>query len=449
MKEKKFLKRLNNDRLRESENATCDLIKRLLKEDRSLIKRKIRLFPSLFKRKSASQIIRDNFQFILDNTLDIELYKVLRILMENVQTAEIVKDNFETVISRYSFSRSEREKHYKATEIRNLIKSWFLARCVNKWEDANKVLMEHIEFMLQEGITLKNVHAIQGLSKELDEILNQKLEEGKEQVAKDLLRETIYSEEKNGGEISRLVEDYALTMETLIGELLVDQNARMLDLQWRSNGAYSHVYQIKDKVLKIGSPRETYEIPYHPRILQPLTRTNLIDEKNGNQIFACIEIADNVEILCKDKNQAEEMGKDKEKVEKLYQIYKELRDDGIIWTDVRFANVGILKRPNIPTLNGEEIDVDPQAIGMLEKTKGKVLGAGEWVIIDTDFLYRENSFCVLTDSYFIKFEKRWQQERQGKIAKQYQREEIGKAQEDCTKSYERRTWEKGRKGGER
>jgi len=207
-------------------------------------------------------------------------------------------------------------------------------------------------------------------------------------------------------------------METLIGELLVDQNARMLDLQWRSNGAYSHVYQIKDKVLKIGSPRETYEIPYHPRILQPLTRTNLIDEKNGNQIFACIEIADNVETLCKDKNQAMEMGKDKEKVEKLYQIYKELREDGIIWTDARFANVGILKRPNIPTLNGEEIDVDPQAIGMLGKTKGKVLGAGEWVIIDTDFLYRENNFCAFTDSYSIEFEKRWQQERQEKIAKQ-------------------------------
>ncbi|MCI9039687.1 MAG: hypothetical protein HFJ29_07490 [Clostridia bacterium] len=418
MKEKKFLKRLNNDRLRESENATCDLIKRLLKEDRSLIKRKIKLFPSLFKRKSASQIIRDNFQFILDNTLDIELYKVLIILMENVQTAEIVKDNFETVISRYSFSQSEREKHYKATEIRNLIKSWFLARCVNKWEDANKVLMEHIEFMLQEGITLTNVHAIQGLSKELDEILNQRLEEGKGQVVRDLLREAIYSEEKNGGEISRLVEDYALTMETLIGELLVDQNARMIDLQWISNGTYNYVYQIKDKVLKIGSPRETYEIPYHPRILQPLTRTNLIDEKNRNQIFACIEIADNVETLCKDKNQAEEMGKDKEKVEKLYQIYKELREDGIIWTDARFANVGILKRPNIPTLNGEEIDVDPQAIGMLGKTKGKVLGAEEWVIIDTNFLYRENNFCAFTDSYSIEFEKRWQQERQEKIAKQ-------------------------------
>ena len=392
MKEKKFLKRFNNDRLRESENATCDLIRRLLKEDKSLMIRKTKLFPSWFRRKSASQIIRDNFQFILDNTLDIELYKVLIILMENVQTAEIVKDNFETVISRYSFSQSEREKHYKATEIRNLIKSWFLARCVNKWEDANKVLMEHIEFMLQEGITLTNIHAIQGLSKELDEILNQRLEEGKGQVARDLLREAIYSEEKNGGEISRLVEDYALTMETLIGELLVDQNARMIDLQWISNGTYSYVYQIKDKVLKIGSPRETYEIPYHPRILQPLTRTNLIDEKNGNQIFACIEIADNVETLCKDKNQATEMGKDKEKVEKLYQIYKELREDGIIWTDARFANVGILKRPNIPTLNGEEIDVDPQAIGMLGKTKGKVLEAGEWVIIDTDFLYRENNF---------------------------------------------------------
>lgn len=171
----------------------------------------------------------------------------------------------------------------------------------------------------------------------------------------------------------------------------------------------------------------------------------MIDERHDNEIFGCIEISDVTDRLCENKEQELALERDAEAVEKLYQVYQELRNDGIVWTDVRFSNIGKLRKRNVPKLNGEEMDVDPEAVGMDKEANGRVLEVGEWVIIDTDYIYRqedEKSIAYSEHSYFREFEKRWQQEQQGKIARKYHSIEGIENKGSSTKRYETKKWEK-------
>ena len=101
------------------------------------------------------------------------------------------------------------------------------------------------------------------------------------------------------------------------------------------------------------------------------------------------------------------------KEEKLYQIYKELRQDGIIWTDIRWDNLGKLKKSNIPMLHGKEMYVSPDSIGFDKELKGgkeDILQKGDIVIIDSDYIYKENSSHITFFEQSTKFERRYQQE---------------------------------------
>ena len=433
MNEREFLKKLKS-KVNSEKDLTPSIVEELLSQGQQLVVRKrINIWAMFFKKKSPSQIIADNFEFILNQTSYFQLDVLLENLIKNWQTAQIVKENFDTIIKRYSrILPEEAEKGAVA----GLTKTKFYIMCKEIFDDADEMLKSHIDTIIQEGVSLEEALKLKGLSQETDEKLNAGLESRKAKIARELL-EGIPFNKKSQSEKEQLVQDYIPTAQRIIEELLAEQKVRMIDIKRIGKGSYSRVYEIGQKALKIGKTRETYEIPNHPRILQPLTRTNLLDERDNNKAFACIEISDRVDKLKKEDLQ----------VEKLYQLYKELRDDGIIWTDVRFSNVGKLRKENQPTLNGEEMDVDPQAVGMDKKVKGKTLKAGDWVIIDTDFIYKEDAVSkVITDSrYFLVFERRWQQERQGKIVEAYQRNIEYRSQEDRTKSYESRNWEEEEK----
>ena len=203
----------------------------------------------------------------------------------------------------------------------------------------------------------------------------------------------------------------------MIEELLESEGVDYIDIEKMGGGSYSDVYKIGNKVLKVGGERGTYTIPNHRRILQPLTRTNFIDEKNG-LVIGCVEISDRVKTIPRREQ-------DKEK---LYAVYKELRDAGIIWTDVRFENVGKLITKNIPTLNGEEIDVAPNSVGFNKKvSKEQVLDNGEWVVLDTDYIYKKDTKeQILWQSYGygIEFEYRYQKEKDPDARKRQVKEFI-------------------------
>lgn len=436
MNERKFLKEINS-KANEDRELTPKMVEELLSQGQALVvKKRFNILSLFFRRKSVRQIIEDNFETILDGTDYFQLNKLLEILMQNSQTSEIVKERFDTVIKRF-YSTQDVKPEYRDAVLLGAERVEFYRMCKKTYTYADDLIKAHMDTITQGEVTIEELQELK-LSEEANEKLNAKLETQKQEVAKEMLS-SIPLEKKSIKERQQLIGDYIPTIARIIYELQREQNARMVDIERIGRGGYSKVYQIGEKVLKIGKPRETYKIPNHPRILQPLTRTNLIDERHDNKAFGCIEISDRVDMLCNSKEQEQALEGNEEAVEKLYQIYKELRDDGIIWTDVRFANVGKLRKRNVPELDGEEMDVDPEAVGMDKSVKGKVLEVGEWVIIDTDYIGREEdnkSIAYSKKSYFKEFERRWYQERQGKIGEKFKRRENDRDQEGYTRPYE-------------
>ena len=88
--------------------------------------------------------------------------------------------------------------------------------------------------------------------------------------------------------------------------------------------------------------------------------------------------------------------------EELYAIYKELRDRGIVYGDMREGNIGRLIRDNPP-----RNDVKNGMIGEINDS----LEIGDYVILDTDFIYTENDPKIRIISDLSKvFETRYKNE---------------------------------------
>ena len=210
-------------------------------------------------------------------------------------------------------------------------------------------------------------------------------------------------------------EGNIIPVTRMIDELLESEGVQYTDINYLGAGSSSTVYEIGNKVLKIGSLRNVYKIPNHPRILQPLIRLNLVDERWENMEFACVEIMDKVKRIEEEATHTEE----------LYKIYKELRDSGIIWTDARPTNLGRLLKRNVPTLNGEEMDVEPKSVGFTNGQNTETLPEGELVILDTDYIYSSDDPDIYwpNNEYYQILEKRWQREKQAEIAKKYSEEQ--------------------------
>ena len=116
--------------------------------------------------------------------------------------------------------------------------------------------------------------------------------------------------------------------------------------------------------------------------------------------------------------------------EELYEIYKELRDDGFIWTDAKASNIGRLRRPNKRYSNNiGEIDENGEVTWGIQKYAGigagfeeendkqGILEAGEFVIIDLDYIWKEDSDEIrwpIGGSLSREFEERYCREKKSK-----------------------------------
>ena len=414
MNERKFLKEINNKSNKDG-IFTCAIVLNLIDSQRKKLSlqktSKVnsvfrRLFSKFNKEKSAEQIIADNFPEILERTSSSSIDLLITKLIEDSGTNHVITENLSIVLNRLirddTFKECNQEVFDKIIEL----------------PEGREFIENNIDTML-ENVSPRNVFQIsqylKGLSDNIDERLNQALEDNRIEVAKSLLEDSLITriDLENKEE---LVDEYKLTLSVMIDEVLESEKCRYIDIDYLSRGSYSNVYQIGSKVLKVGGPRQTYSMPNHRRILQPLTRTNFIDEKNKNQPFACIEISDKADPLL--KGDIEE--------EKLYEIFRDLRKDGIIWTDIRFANIGRLSKKNQPSLNGEEMDVAPNSVGFTNDKDKRQLSIGDLVIIDTDFIYTEGDGNIVwqKDGCSERFEKRYQQEKAVEIAERYNKGEL-------------------------
>ena len=174
-----------------------------------------------------------------------------------------------------------------------------------------------------------------------------------------------------------------------------EERVKLSDIEFRS-GAYSSVLIIGDKVLKLGS-RETKRFPNNPYIVTPLLRREV--NINGDTCF--VEVTERVDT-------SKEISE-----EELYELYRNISNLGLVWTDVHQRNVGMLLKDNIIHFS-ENIDPSDEVLGLGERKGEFVLKKGSLVVLDSDFIFDEeelgDTIIVPENSLYLKFEERYQNE---------------------------------------
>ena len=200
-------------------------------------------------------------------------------------------------------------------------------------------------------------------------------------------------------ETDHLVKIKEPTLKEIIKLIILDvmknENVKFSDITY-NGGGFSRILLIGDKVIKLGD-RGTKSFPNNPYIIAPLLRQEFAI--NNEKCFA--EVTERVDTSIKPSK------------EELYQLYKNLRNLGLKWTDIKEANVGRLKKRNVIHWK-ENLNPTEEVLGLGTK-KGKViLEKGELVILDADFIYDENDPNInYTNNkpLYDEFEKRYQTEK--------------------------------------
>ena len=190
----------------------------------------------------------------------------------------------------------------------------------------------------------------------------------------------------------KLTEEEKEILEMITEEVCLNERCSKEDIKHLSAGAYSDVYEIGDKVLKIGRDRYTIKIPDNPYMIKPIIRRFI------NDLF--IEVTEKVDTSVEVTT------------EELYELYKKLRDFGIVWTDVNKRNVGRLVKDNKVYWN-KEINLDCESLNLEKRDYDICLKKGDLVIIDLDSLYsiEEFKYSQSDDSYYGAFEYQYKKDK--------------------------------------
>ena len=186
-------------------------------------------------------------------------------------------------------------------------------------------------------------------------------------------------------------------IKMIVDTLIKNENANYSDIKKLKSGGFSCVYEIKEKVIKLGSNgRITAIFPNNPYIVKPLLRKEF--KLDGKEVF--------VEVTQKVDNDEKNITK-----EDLYNLYSKLRDLKIRWTDVHTRNVGILLKDNKIYWHND-LKPSDEALGLEHYRQAKELKAGECVILDADFMFDENDkkIKMAVNSFDREFEIRYQKE---------------------------------------
>lgn len=336
----------------------------------------------LMQHKNAIAFIKENYEeFILRNISTLYLASTLTKLYSNKELQDFMDEKFcitlqklpvtktETIIGIYTYNKSPEETKIFLTEK--------LCELLAK-ED-------NIRFLY--CLKFKNI------SQEIRESLNNKIKRYKDEY----VRLFILKIQKN----YHLDYDMIYILESLFQEILDYEQKDWIDIDYIDSGGYSHVYKIGSKILKVGKERASYEIPHDKRILQPLIRVDLASLSNTNR--GTIEVCEKVE---REINISEE---------ELYNLYKELRERGIVWSDIKKKNVGRLLKDNKRYWD-KNIANSKRAVGYKEEgefdLESDILKRGDLVILDTDFIYYEDDHNIKWPNKLgLKFERRYQQEK--------------------------------------
>ena len=276
----------------------------------------------------------------------------------------------------------------------------------------------------KESIDLFEIKSMYEAFEELKPTIKEYFNSHKEMIIERMYKNTtilFVCYEDNQSEYKKERKTVKEILKLIINELCEKEKVEFGDIVKLGEGSYSKVYQIGDKVIKLGIERNTREIPENPYIVKPLLRRNFsVDGKEyGEQLF--IEVTERVKPLSfiYDPDKIKEI---------LYELYSKQRDIGIEWVDIRIENVGILLKDNIIHWP-DELKPECKQLGLIPNKTDIVLKAGEYVVLDGDLQYTEEDFekrfpnikeDVLRENfncYWLEFHNRYNKEHKRKVIK--------------------------------
>lgn len=182
----------------------------------------------------------------------------------------------------------------------------------------------------------------------------------------------------------------------LLDEISKNESTSISSTEFIGTGGYSAVFAIKTKVIKIGIERKTPHFPNNPYILKPLLRKTITID-NIPIFFEVIEKVDtNINDITK---------------EEIYKLYKNIREIGLIWTDVKIDNVGRLIKDN-KIYWYENITPSDETLEFTNTIGNHQLKKGELIVLDGDYIYNENDHNINSkmSNLQTEFEKTYQKE---------------------------------------
>lgn len=374
-------------------------ITKYINDSKKPVLQKDGLLPKLKKifsknDKRMSKFLSNNLDLMLDSITDYSEF--MDVFFENEEfekSPENIIKIFDKVKQEYLKIYSENEEFLKQNEeitsyLRNNLKN-YLSKCENV---LNYIAVKYLDklkdtefekerinqlFEMTSGdnfripLIFSIIEKVKGKYPELDEKMNEILKDNKTAFSEYLIGKKIGIQAFCN--IPEDKEKYNVFLTMIIDELLEEQKKDYIDIEEIGSGLTSDVYKIGDKILKIGNGRITKEIPYSRRLLQPLYRS-----KMDKDDYLFVEISERVQEIDINEEAYEE---------EVYKIFKELMDEGIVWMDPAPRNIGILLKDNEAFLDGKAIEVDSNATNIKTEGKKEVLKKGDFVILDTDFLY--------------------------------------------------------------
>jgi len=179
-------------------------------------------------------------------------------------------------------------------------------------------------------------------------------------------------------------EEFKIFFDMLVNELseYAKRNSFDPELKEICSGTTSIIYEIGDKIIKIGKPRRIPTIPYCEFILQPIV--NRVFEFDGYPIH--IEVTQKVFVL-DNKDGYASQSEDERFNEITSSLRKHLYNIGLNSNDLHPGNVGILLNDNKIHFDSIPFDTSTDEVTSIENNNNlRILPKGRYVIIDLDSL---------------------------------------------------------------
>ena len=160
-------------------------------------------------------------------------------------------------------------------------------------------------------------------------------------------------------------------MERLKHVIIVNccnEGKSLLDVRYFDYGGYTSLFSLGDKLIKISFKRVCHKIPFNDRLLLPYFK--------GSIGADYVEITDYI-----DRNINEVHDK-----EELYEVYKELRDQGINWIDASMDNILRIPKKILDRQSTKKYLIKQNDIVSNPNYIKNELSPGDVVIIDLDHM---------------------------------------------------------------